>query len=430
MTAAVTVPPTTPPGPYTVTLQATTSAGPAPSTQSFTLNVVLNPDFILSEPSPFPNVKAGGTGTSGLIDIASQDGFSDTVMLSCAGIFGNSSCSIVPSTVSSFPSTATLTINATNASAGAYQIAVQGTSGSITNTYEVPFDVGDYTISGTQTLSASPAGSATANLTLTSTYGYSGQINATCDASSLAGTQCTLSPANPVTINADAATALKASFNITNNAAPGTYPIKIDTQDVSGTPSHTWAISLSVGQDFTLSTPTPASQTIAPGETASYNFNVFPVGASFTDAVTFSCSGAPGPCTFSPSSVTPGNSSAAIVMTINTTASSADLFRFRGRAIFYALWLALPALAIFGSRRRSQKCRRSLHASSLLALFALALLLNSCGAGGTNGGGGGGGTPGNQQQGTQPGTYPITVNGTSGPVSHRSSPVKLIVSGS
>lgn len=432
MTATVTVPPTTPVGPYTVTLQATTSAGPAPSTQSFTLNVVLNPDFILSEPSPFPNVKAGSAGTSGPIAIASQDGFSNTVTLSCAGIFGSNSCRMVPSTVSSFPATATLTINASSASAGAYQIAVQGTSGSKTHTYEVPFDVGDYAISGTQTLTAVPAGSATANLTLTSTYGYSGQVNATCDALALAGTQCTLIPGNPITTNADAATSLKASFNITNNAAPGTYAIKIDTQDASGEPRHTWTISLSVSQDFTLSTPTPSSQTITPGESASYNFNVFPVGSSFTDAVSFSCSGAPAPCTFSPSSVTPGSSSVAVVVTINTTASSADLFRFspHGRTTFCAVWLVLPAFALLGIRPWAPKQRSgALPVFSLLVLLALALLLNSCGGGGTNGGGGGGGgTTGTQQQGTRPGTYPITVTGTSGALSHRSSPVTLIVS--
>ncbi|MGC1227511.1 MAG: hypothetical protein WA859_13605 [Candidatus Sulfotelmatobacter sp.] len=187
MTASVTVPSTTPVGNYTVTLQATTSAGPAPLTQSFALNVILNPDFILGEPTPFPEVKAGNASTSAPISISSQDGFDNPVNLSCAGIFGANSCTIVPSTVSSFPATATLTINATTASAGAYQIAVQGTSqetlqgtsGLTTHTYEVPFDVGDYSIAGTQAVSVNPGGQATANLTLTSSYEYSGQVSAT-----------------------------------------------------------------------------------------------------------------------------------------------------------------------------------------------------------------------------------------------------------
>jgi hypothetical protein len=58
----------------------------------------------------------------------------------------------------------------------------------------------------------------------------------------------------------------------------------------------------------------------------------------------------------------------------------------------------------------------------------LALLLMSCGGGasssvaGSNAGGGGG-----QQQGTQPGTYTITVTGTSGTLTHQAPTVTLIV---
>ncbi|MFY9978227.1 MAG: hypothetical protein WA252_03675 [Candidatus Sulfotelmatobacter sp.] len=207
----------------------------------------------------------------------------------------------------------------------------------------------------------------------------------------------------------------------------------MNTQDISGSPSHNWTVSLNVGQDFTISAPTPASQTITPGESASFNFNVFTVGTSFTSAVSFSCAGAPSPCAFTPSSVTPGNNSAAVVMTITTTASSSGLFRLPsgGTAIFYGFWLALPGLALLGTRRRGRKGVIQLPVSSLFALLMLALLLNSCGGGGSNGGGtggGGGGGIGTQIQGTKPGTYTITITGTSGSVSNQSSPVTLIVS--
>jgi hypothetical protein len=60
----------------------------------------------------------------------------------------------------------------------------------------------------------------------------------------------------------------------------------------------------------------------------------------------------------------------------------------------------------------------------MLGLFLLAFTLLSCGGGTGIGGGGGGG----QQQGTQPGTYTITVTGTSGTLSHAASPVTLVVS--
>ena len=442
MNATVTVPLTTPTGNYTVTLQATTAGAPAPITTSFTLSVILNPDFVLGESSAFPEVNAGSIGTSGPITISSQDGFSNTVSLTCATTFGANSCDIVPSIVSTFPATATLTINGTSLAAGTYQIGVQGTSGATTHTYQVAFDVGDFLITGTQALSADPGAQATANLSLTSSFDYSGQVNATCNTAGLSGTQCTLSsqgnlvnPGNPISISRGAATPLTAAFNIPNNAVPGLYSINIVAQDTSGSPRHSWTIGLTVTQDFTLSSLTPASQTITPGESASYNFSVLPVGASFTNAVNLSCSGAPSPCTFTPSSVTPGSNSAAVVLTINTSASSASIIpRGGSRIIFYAFWLALPGLAILSAGR----CKRSRiipTISRLLALIVIAVVLNSCGGGGVNGGGsggggsGGGGT-GGQQQGTLPGTYTVTVTGTSGALLHHApSAVTLVVSG-
>jgi hypothetical protein len=50
-------------------------------------------------------------------------------------------------------------------------------------------------------------------------------------------------------------------------------------------------------------------------------------------------------------------------------------------------------------------------------------LLSSCGGGGSNGGA----TSGSQQQGTQPGTYVITVTGASGKLSHQTPSATLIV---
>jgi hypothetical protein len=440
MSATVTVPLTTPTGSYTVTLQATTAGAPAPITTTFTLSVILNPDFVLSELSAFPEVNAGSTGMSGPITISSQDGFSGTVSLSCVTTFGTSSCNVVPATVSNFPATATLTINGASFAAGSYQVGVQGVSGSTTHTYEVTFNVGDFVIAGTEALSADPGAQATANLTFTSSFDYSGQVNATCNTTALSGTQCTLTsqgnlvnPGNPITITSGAPTPLTAAFNIPNNAAPGQYNITVVTQDTSGSPSHTWTIGLTVTQDFAVTSLNPASQTITPGESASYNFSVVPVGASFTNAVSLSCSSSPSPCTFAPSTVTPGSNAAAVVLTINTTASSASIVPNVGsRIIFYALWLALPGLAILATGEGKKK-RIVQSLSSLLALIVVAFVFNSCGGGGANGGGsgggGGGGGTGGQQAGTLPGSYTVTVSGTSGALVHAApSPVTLIVS--
>jgi hypothetical protein len=428
-TMTVTVPAGTAVGNYTITIQAATSGAPSPLTTSFTLAVTLNPIFVFSEPIAFPTVKAGTMGTSGSISISSRDGFTSVVDLSCANTFGTNSCSVTPASVSTLPATATLVINGTSFTSGQYSLAFIGTSGSISSFYEVPFNVGDFAITGPATLSATPNSQVSASLTLTSTF-YDGQVNATCDAIALPGAQCTLSLPNPIAIASGAAVPLTASINVPTSATPGAYNININTQDVAGAPSHSLTMALTVNQDFALSLLTPATQTITVGGSASYNFNVLPVGSSFTNPVNLSCSGAPAIslCSFSPSTVTPGSSSVGVVMTVSTTPSSAGLSPLPPPIAFlpYALGFALPALALSGSRGRRRKAGTFF--SSLLGLFLLALLLSSCGGGGSNGT-----TTGGQQQGTKPGTYTITVTGTSGTagtpgyLTHPAAPVTLVV---
>jgi hypothetical protein len=411
-TVNVTVPAGTAVGNYTVTVQAATTGAP-PLTTSFTMAVDLNPDFVLTEPSAFPNVKEGSTGTSGPITISSQDGFSGTVALSCATTFGADSCSVTPASVNTFPASATLVINGTSFVPGSYSIAVIGTTSAVINSYQVPFNVGDYVIAGPLTLSATPGGQVPANLTFTSNYSYSGQVSATCDASALPAAQCTLSPPNPIAIGTASAVPVTATINVPNDATPGAYNINISSHDVTGEPTGAWTIALTVMQDFTLGSLTPSTQTIPPGGSAAYNFSVLPVGSSFTNAVNLSCSGAPtiSHCSFAPNPVTPGSSAVNVVLTISTTPNSASPAPRPPTLAFlsFSLWLALPGLLLLGTRRRGKHGKLSLPAS-LLGLILLAFLLVSCGGGGSNGGGGGGGG------GTTPGTYTVTITGTSGTV--------------
>ena len=226
--------------------------------------------------------------------------------------------------------------------------------------------------------------------------------------------------------------AATATINVPSDATPGTYNININTQDVGGIPSHSLTMVLTIFQDFTLGSLTPITQTITVGGSTSYNFNVLPVGSSFTNAVNLSCSGAPtiSICSFSPSTVTPGSSSVNVVMTISTSKSaSLSPLRPRQAPFFYALWLALPALALLGTGGRRRMNARLTLSASLLGLFLFTLLLVSCG-GGSNGTGSG---IVGQHQGTQPGTYAITVTGTSGTVgtagylTHQAPSVTLVV---
>ena len=326
-TANVTVPATTPIANYIVTVQANTTGAPLPLATTFTADVIPNPTFILSEPVAFPNVKAGSTGTTGQITVSSQDNFSGSVNLSCVTTFGANSCSISPSSVNvalppAAAATATLTINGTGFSAGAYQVSVLGTSGSLSNSLPIPFSVGDYAIAGSQTLISVPGAQAAANLTFTSEDSYNGSVTATCNTTALPGAQCTLSPVGPIKVGSGAVVPVTATITVPNNAVPGSYNININTQDSTGEPIHSWTIALTV-QDFAFSPVTPSTQTVGAGQSAIYNLSVMPVGTAFANPVSLSCTGAPAnsTCSFAPNPVTPGSGPAAVVLTIPTSAT-------------------------------------------------------------------------------------------------------------
>ena len=80
------------------------------------------------------------------------------------------------------------------------------------------------------------------------------------------------------------------------------------------------------GEDFSLgvSSEGSASATVTPGETAQYSLSMTALGG-FNQSVSFTCSGAPAEasCAVSPSSATPGGSSATpLVVSVSTTAPS------------------------------------------------------------------------------------------------------------
>jgi hypothetical protein len=324
MSASVTVPPGTATGNYTVNLQATTAGAPASVTTSFTLQVSANPDFTFPPPPTFPTVDAGSTTTSGAITVNAVNGFTGTVSLSCSLVSGNGSCSPNPASVNSYPATVNVTVNASNLGAGSYQLSVLGTSGSITHSATVPFSVADFQLSGTQSLTLVPGGQGTASFTITPSSSYSGKINATCNAGALAGATCTVSPANPVPVTSGSPVTLTATITAPANAAAGNYNVLVNTVDTSGEPVHNSGVSLTV-QDFAVKSST-SSQTVAAGQTsAPYSLTVAPAGASFSSAVTLSCSaGLPtgGLCSFTPNPLTPGSSATSVAMTIATGSST------------------------------------------------------------------------------------------------------------
>ena len=175
-------------------------------------------------------------------------------------------------------------------------------------------------------------------------------------------------------------------------------------------------MSANANPDFLL-LPAPNAVSVNAGGTAKFNVNVMPLG-DFNQTVNISCTGAPSKstCTPSPSSVTPdGTDTAAVTVSVSTTAPTQALLRPPWRshysmATLVMLPMGLVAFSLAGIRRRPAIT----FAILVLALASLTLLA-SCGGGAsaTAGGGGGAGSPG-----TPPGTYPLTITGASGNLSH------------
>jgi hypothetical protein len=170
-----------------------------------------------------------------------------------------------------------------------------------------------------------------------------------------------------------------------------------------------------MGEDFTLAPPSGSSSSAAvpPGQAATYTLVVGKEGG-MTEAVAFTCTGAPSEstCTVSPNPTAPG---ANVTITVATTAPSGSPLRFRhvptappGRPMSTLLWtIAVLMVGIAGTvqswKNTGARKRRAVFLMLVTGLL-LTLAVGACGGGGAE----------MHDPGTPAGTYTLTVTGTAG----------------
>ncbi|MBV9086105.1 MAG: hypothetical protein JOY79_01350 [Acidobacteriaceae bacterium] len=165
--------------------------------------------------------------------------------------------------------------------------------------------------------------------------------------------------------------------------------------------------------DFALTGAAAGATTISPGQSVTFNIDVSSLGASFNNAVALSCGPLPDQttCTFKSASVTPGAGGATTTLTIST----AGVTRAGAAPTalpWSVLWLTTPLAGVLMGARRG---RRSRAAILLVLLAILATMHVACG------GGGGIAAPNTNSSikaGTPSGSYTVTVQGASGPLTH------------
>jgi hypothetical protein len=253
-----------------------------------------------------------------------------------------------------------------------------------------------FTLAATQLSPASvdPGSSATATVALTPTMGFNSTVNFTCAPTASQVTTsppvCLVSPTS-VTPGAEGAQ-LSLTISTSGTTPAGTYQITLTGTSGSIVESATLFLNVAdLTEDYTISVlPTSAVPSpVTAGNIATTTVTVSPLG-SYTGTVTLSClsvspvvTGAP-VCSFDHPTVnvTPGAppTSTLTITTFGTSGPNPVTKKRSGLRLFYALWLALPALMLIGLGATGGRVRKVMGIFMLVAIAGGLLLMPACGS--------------------------------------------------
>ena len=282
--------------------------------------VAVTPDFGIGV-SPASATVTAGSAASYTVTVTPSGGFTGTVTFSASGLPAGAAASFNPTSVPGSGTSALTVSTSTTTPAGSYPLTITGTSGALVHSATATLVVSappvpDYSLSATPASSTVVQGSGTSYaVTITRTNGFAGAVSFTVSGLP-AGAAGSFSP------NPSSTTSSTLSVTTATTTPTGSYPLTIT--GTSGSLTHSTGVTLVVNApaDYALSA-SPASSSVSAGAGTSYAVTITRSGG-FAGAVTFSVAGLPAGAagTFSPNPSSTTSSTLSVTTATTTPVGS------------------------------------------------------------------------------------------------------------